>query len=208
MALQRANLRLVPASRTINLVEESEERTAARLQKELTRRISALRGVELFRMLDDAEFNLLAGNIRYAPYTDGERITAQGDTSDSLFVIVQGKTAVTVEKDGNERKVAELGAGDVFGEMGMLTGEPRAASVHAMGPVECWRVNREGLEDIIRNRPEIAQELARILALRKTGLDEARESLNRDVEAAGRLKTTQDDIMARISRLLRLGGHP
>lgn len=95
----------------------------------------------------------LAEALTPAPYGPREVITRQGDPSDCLFLMVSGSAAVEVGSDGLARKVAELHGGSVFGEMGVLTGEPRSATVTAMTQVECWRMDRTHVEGVIKARP-------------------------------------------------------
>ncbi|MEZ0230284.1 MAG: cyclic nucleotide-binding domain-containing protein, partial [Planctomycetota bacterium] len=78
-------------------------------------------------------------------------------------------------ESGNRRQVATLNGGDYFGEMALLTGEKRSATVVAATDVECWRLDREGFKQIIERRPEMAQELASLLATRKLAVEVAKQ---------------------------------
>lgn len=66
--------------------------------------------------------------------------------------------------------MATLAPGSVFGEMGMLTGAPRAATVIARSDAECYRLDKAGFQDILRARPAIAEAISRTLAARQSGL--------------------------------------
>jgi CRP-like cAMP-binding protein len=66
--------------------------------------------------------------------------------------------------------VGALGAGEVFGEMGMMTGEPRRATVTARNDVACYRLDKPGFAGIVRARPDIAASIARVLAHREAEL--------------------------------------
>ncbi|MEW5847840.1 MAG: mechanosensitive ion channel family protein [Myxococcota bacterium] len=206
-ALQRAGIRLASPTRNLLVTEDNEEHRQARQKREHVRRVEALLHVDIFKGLERSEVEELAEALTYMPFGPGEVITRQGDVSDSLYLMVQGTAAVTVVFNGLEKKVAELKAGSVFGEMGVLTGEPRSATVHAATSVEAWRLGQEAFHKIIERRPEIAQELSLVLAMRKEGLLHARENLSRELEKNQQLRASRDDIMARISKFLRLGAN-
>jgi CRP-like cAMP-binding protein len=89
--------------------------------------------------------------------------------------------------------VATLGAGRVFGEMGMMTGEPRHATVGAHTDVVCYRLDKSGFEDIVKARPDIIGAISRILAERETELESRRALRQPGAAAAG-----QSDIHRRI----------
>jgi CRP-like cAMP-binding protein len=84
--------------------------------------------------------------------------------------------------NGESRHVATLHAGDVFGELGLMTGQARAATVTATTEVVCYRLDRSGFSDIIKGRPVIAESIAQLMAHRRVELEAAREGLG--VEAA------------------------
>jgi small-conductance mechanosensitive channel/CRP-like cAMP-binding protein len=206
VALQRAGIRLAAPHRELEVREESEERLAARARREEARQLMALRKVELFKVLEPAELEELAHSITHCPFGPGEIVARQGDESDCIYLMAKGNAAVTVTQDGMTRKVAELHDGSLFGEMGVLTGEVRSATVTAVGAVDCWRMDRQVVEGIIKRRPEVATALSRILAERRVDLDAARTALNQDVERSHAVRSAQDDILKRISKFLGLDG--
>ena len=96
-----------------------------------------------------------------------------------------------------------LTAGDFFGEGGLLTGEPRSATVVAEGEVTCYRLDRGGFSGILASRPEIAVSLAELLAKRRIELAEAKELLAGESEARG-LATEQQDLLSKIKDFFKL----
>jgi CRP-like cAMP-binding protein len=99
--------------------------------------------------------------------------------------------------------VAVLHAGDFFGEMSMLTGEPRSASLRALEDSECYRLDRQAFEDILHGRPEIAHYLSELLARRKVEI----EAIRHDLDAAARIalmKGQQKSIFDKIHKLFGL----
>jgi len=112
---------------------------------------------------------------------------------------------VRLETDAKASQVvATLTAPDVFGEMGLLTGEPRKATVVAVEETECWRVTKEAFHAVLAARPALAEEISRILAQRDVELADAREGLS-EVSKRLRLRDEQGSLLAKIQRFFRLG---
>jgi CRP-like cAMP-binding protein len=170
-ALQRAGIRLAFPEFVVHTVTETEERKASRHAREIARRLAALRGVELFRSLDEDELRALADRLVYAPFAAGDVMTRQGAVAHWLYILIQGEGEVWFEGPGGQRRsIATLAPGSVFGEMGMMTGDPRRATVTAKTDAECYRLDKEGFQGIVRSRPAIAEEISRVLAERETRL--------------------------------------
>jgi len=170
-ALQRAGIRLALPESVVHAVSETEERKAQRRAREIARRLEALRGVELFRGLEEEELRTLAERLVYAPFAAGDVITRQGAVAHWLYVLVGGECEVWFETSaGARRSIATIAPGNVFGEMGMMTGDPRRATVTARTDAECYRLDKAGFQDILRSRPAIAEEISRVLAERETQL--------------------------------------
>ena len=113
--------------------------------------------------MNDEERRKLAERLRYAPFMKGELMTRQGAEAHWLYILTKGSAEVIVSTDAGVRKtVAILHAGDFFGEMSLLTGEPRSASLKALEDSECYRLDRKAFEDILHGRPEIAHYLSAI----------------------------------------------
>ena len=136
----------------------------------------------------------------------GEAITRQGAKAHWLYIITKGEAEVHVTVDGSSasERVAELREGDFFGEMGMMTGEPRSATVSALTDVECYRVDKEAFDEILSRRPEIAEDISQILARRRAELEAIREGLNEEAKRA-RMRRHQGDLLDRIRKFFTLG---
>lgn len=195
-ALQRHGMRLSIPAHAIFLTEESSDRAEAKLKKELDRRRRALNHVELFQPLDEDDQEQLARGLTYAPFTRGEVVTRQGAQAHWLYLIDEGEVSIRVGEAGLEKEVARLQGGNFFGEMSLLTGEPRAATVVALTDVECFRLDKEIFKQVIQRRPDLAAHVAKVLARRKVELTAVREGL--DLEAALRRTRTEADLLARI----------
>ena len=93
-------------------------------------------------------------------------------------------------------EVARLQGGSFFGEMSLMTGERRAATVVALSDVECFRLDKEIFRGVIQRRPDLAEHVAKVLARRRVELVAVREGL--DLEAAARRTRTEADLLAKI----------
>jgi CRP-like cAMP-binding protein len=158
----------------------------------------------LFKALTDEERRSLASRLRVAPFVRGEAMTRQGAAAHWLYLITRGDAEVRVSVDGNlSERIATLHQGNFFGEMGMMTGEPRSATVIALSDVECYRVDKEAFNDILKHRPEIAEDISEHLARRRVELDAAREGLTEEAMQA-RLRHHQGDFLKRIRHFFGL----
>jgi CRP-like cAMP-binding protein len=193
-ALTRHGLSLAIPREERLLGKDNEAHRAAERAKEMARRQAALARVDLFATLSDAERAEVAEHLVYAPFVKGDTITRQGAVAHWLYLIVSGEADVWIEANGERTHVATLISGSVFGEMGMMTGEPRRATITARSNIECYRLDKTGFEEVLRARPDIAGEISGVLASRQSELTDRRES----VETTARQAARNDDILARI----------
>lgn len=177
-ALQRAGISLaLPAYTVFNAAHDSLEGQASQGRR-LERAYGVLRSVELFRTLSDDECMQLATGLKYAPFASGEVITRQGAVAHHLYLLAAGEAEVRLDAQGHTQKVATLHAPDFFGEMGLLTGAPRSASIVATGAASCYQLGHDDFEAVLKARPEVAEELASVTAARQTELSAVREGLD------------------------------
>jgi CRP-like cAMP-binding protein/small-conductance mechanosensitive channel len=205
-ALQRAGIKLAVEEHSVHLTKENEKYDEVVRQREVLLRIKTLRKVELFSQLNDAELTRLAERLRYTPFAKGNIITRQGDErSHWLYIIINGEAEVYVDlPNGKRRNVRTLERGNFFGEMGLLTGAPRSASVVAKTDVECYRIDKDVVEEILQARPGIADEISHILVIRRAELDAALQNL--DATGAHKdLSQQRNEILATIKRFFSLG---
>jgi small-conductance mechanosensitive channel len=178
-ALERAGIKLAVEEHNVHLTKENEKYEEALHQRELQRRLKTLKRIELFSHLTDEELNKLAAGVRYAPFARGNIISKQGATAHWLYVIISGEAEVSVEAANGEKRVLNvLSGGDFFGEMGMMTGAPRTASVLAQTDVECYRVDKEMFAELMHARPGIAEDVSHVLVARRAQLDSALHNLD------------------------------
>lgn len=111
------------------------------------------------------ESEQIAQVAHWRRYRRGEVVFHQGDPGDSLHVIATGRMKVVFSADsGKEAVLAVLGPGDVFGEMALLDGGVRSATVVALEPVRTAMIGRQDFFGLLRRRPALAESLLRMLA--------------------------------------------
>jgi small-conductance mechanosensitive channel/CRP-like cAMP-binding protein len=206
-AMRRAGIPLSIPAQSIFITEETESREERKRREEIEERVEALQGIELFHTLTDEERRELAARLMDAPFARGEALMQQGAEAHRLYIMRKGEAEVRVAIDGDKltKKVATLRGGDFFGEMGLMTGEPRTATVIAATDVECYRLDKEAFNNILRRRPEIAEDISHILARRRVELEAVREGLNEEAKRQ-RMRRAQGDLLHRIRSFFTLGG--
>jgi small-conductance mechanosensitive channel/CRP-like cAMP-binding protein len=204
-ALQRAGIPLSIPALTAFVEEHDQERAKLHHDHEIARRLHDLdlAKVELFREMNDDERRKLAEHLIYAPFMKGEIMTRQGAEAHWLYILTKGSADVIVSVDDITKKVATLHAGDTFGEMSLLTGEPRSASLKALEDSDCYRLDRQVFGEILHGRPEIAQYLSALLAKRKVEIEAVRQDLDAEAKAE-MLKGQQESIFAKIHKMFGL----
>jgi small-conductance mechanosensitive channel/CRP-like cAMP-binding protein len=204
-ALQRIGVGFSFPTQSLLLHPKDESHLERSQVQEHRTKIDALSRVPVFAPLTSEEREGLAKKLVYTPFSAGETITRQGASADWLYMIVRGTAAVRVtsEAGGPERRVALLGPGDFFGEMALLTGAPRSATVVGLSEVVTYKLDKDSFLETIQARPSMAEEISRLLAQRRVELDAIREDLNEEAKRQ-RLTTAQTDLLSRIREFFRL----
>lgn len=201
-ALRRAGYAIPFPQREVAVRQVAETRKEERLEKLRAEAFEALRGVEAFRPLTDDQVRDLARFARLERYTAGETLVRQGDPGGSLFVLLDGEVRVRRTDGAASRELARLGPGSFFGEMSLLTGEPRSASVLALDEVEVVVVEKAAFSSLLRDDNHLARALSQALESR------SREQARVAAPEAGtgvQLAVT-DGLLDRIQRFFGLEG--
>ncbi len=140
-------------------------------EQEIERRVHVLSSVPMFSGLQIDELHSVAASLRVTPFMKDDVMTRQGAVAHWLYVLVSGEADVWFEsRTGERRFLATLMPGAVFGEMGLMTGAARTATVTARTDAECYRIDKEHFQAILLARPELAGELAQIVVGRNASL--------------------------------------
>jgi len=182
-ALERAGMSMAIPAEERHIVKENEAHEKVRSEREMARRMQALDDVALFDSLMQEEKQSLALWLTHSPFTAGDIVTRQGAVADWLYILVSGEAEVWLEQQGEKRLLSTLPAGSVFGEMGLMTGEPRTATVIAKTDTDCYRLGKQGLDALMHSRPSIAEDIAHVLAAREVELETLRANLDASVQA-------------------------
>jgi len=173
-ALQRAGMRIAIEEMGIRLTEQTERRKREVFEREIERRLAALKKVSLLAGLTPDELRTVAERLTYSPFAQGEIITRQGNVAHWLYILTAGDADIVIDGDSGARRfINTLGAGSFFGEAGLLTGAPRSATVVARTNVECYRLDKESFEVVLMSRPELAEQMSHVMAGRQGALASA-----------------------------------
>jgi len=192
-ALARHSLE-IPYPHRVLVTKEAVD-AAQQQKRELDARQSVLDRLELFATMTDPERRALASELTTCPFVRHDVISEQGEMAESLYVLAQGRVVIyrdELEPDGRRgprTKLATLEAPAYFGEMGLLTGQARTATVIADGDILCYRLDKIGFDAVLRARPELADALSMVVVDRQMANDatlEAASAEARTRQASGR----------------------
>ncbi|CAN5597625.1 mechanosensitive ion channel family protein [soil metagenome] len=147
-------------------VNRKPKGAAARAEEE-NRARATLRGEPLFKCLTDEQLNGLLKNAEQSYFGRGEALIEQGAEGDSMFVLLRGRAQVSVATGDSTIRVGALRAGDCFGEMSLLTGEKRTATVRAEEDCEVLEISKPVMGELLRESPACLDQLSELLAHRK-----------------------------------------
>lgn len=191
---KRNNIEIPYPIRDINVRQVTAESCRAEEDTRAAGIVSLMKKVEILAPLSETELGALVQQVSIQSFASGETAVRQGDSGDSFYIIKKGRVDVIVEKaEGGAVVVATLGQGNFFGEMSLLTGEARTASIRAKEDAEFIVINKESFRSTLANNPSIAEAMSRLLAERQAGLTAGRERLDATAlerhkkDASGRL---------------------
>jgi small-conductance mechanosensitive channel/CRP-like cAMP-binding protein len=132
-------------------------------------RKTVLSRIEIFSCLTDKEISEITESVKIQEFRAGHNIIQGGDGGDSMFVIFEGFVDVfaDINRSGKEVKVASIQAGNFFGEMSLLTGEQRSATVTACTSVVAIEITKTNILPIIKHRPNIAKKIGILIEERR-----------------------------------------
>lgn len=145
----------------------------------------AIEGVDFFAELSEEQRGQIAAGAVERRYAPDEIIVREGDGTSSMFVIATGRAAVSIHGAGGEtRKLAILDPGDAFGEISLLTGERRTATVRALEESLVVEIGKATLEPILRDSPGLCQSFERVIGERRKGVADSFEASRGELDRA------------------------
>lgn len=137
-----------------------------------------LENIALFAFLSPEARGKLESGAHIMSYARGAMLVAQGEMTDSLYIVLSGRLKVfNSSEDGREVLLSFIEPGEAFGELSLLDGEPRSASVMALQHSRIALLSRQYLMECLRQNPEIAIELLHLLSRRVRNLTDRVNSL-------------------------------
>jgi small-conductance mechanosensitive channel/CRP-like cAMP-binding protein len=161
--LKRQGITIPFPIRTLQL----ERKAATSMQEEYQEARAILRSEALFECLSDEQIESLVQQSQVSHFGRGERVIREGAEGDSMFVLLRGAAEVSISKNGTSIPVATLKAPDCFGEMSLLTGEHRTATVRAQTDCQVMEIGKPVMAELLRASPDCLERLSELLAKRK-----------------------------------------
>jgi len=145
--------------------------------------LKGVAGVPVLAGLPEEAHRALASTATELLFADGEIIVRQDDPGASMFLILSGSVVVTLGPE--KREVAVIHAGGYFGEMSLLTGDNRAATVAARGDCMVLEITGDAFRDYVQRKPEVIDQLSAAATVRRKELDQARAAVGAPPVPAG-----------------------
>ena len=129
--------------------------------------LALLADTELFRPLGSRDLEEIVGAMERHKVPAGQALFHQGDKGKSLFILIEGLLEVCVEKEGRSERVARILPGECLGEMSLLTGEHRSATISAVTESVVYEVDKKPMTSILARQPALLDTLSQTLARRQ-----------------------------------------
>lgn len=126
-----------------------------------------LKQVPLFHALGKESIDFIIQRLKFKTFGANETVCKIGDPGDEMYIIISGQVKICIyTEDGQEQIVATLGSGDYFGEMALMTGEPRSASVITTEDSEMFSLHKNDFDVILEKFPSISISIGKIMSQR------------------------------------------
>lgn len=198
-ALRRQNIRIPYPIRTVQL-ERRPTGSDSLVKGEIATTTALLRNQPLFESVSEDHLSFVAAQSPIQRYGSGEAIIREDDEGTSMFVLVQGEVGVMVRTGGISTQVAALKSGDCFGEMSLLTGEKRSASVFAISDSEVLEITKTTFAHVIDQDLDLLPRLSALLARRQIETDGIVQSHSQQISAT---TNKEEDYRASLLKKLR-----
>jgi small-conductance mechanosensitive channel/CRP-like cAMP-binding protein len=165
--LKRRKIEFALPIRKNYVTEVDEEALAATQAEVIADRRAAIDAVDFLAPLSDEAKDELARRGHRRLFGTGETILRAGDKGREFYIVRRGEVAIRVDNV----EIARLGPGQFFGELALLTGKERHATVTSLRESEVFEVDENMFKDVLQGQPKIAEEISRIVAERQAELD-------------------------------------
>jgi small-conductance mechanosensitive channel/CRP-like cAMP-binding protein len=203
-AFQRNGIEIPYPQRVVHMTQ-APDLTALRTI-ELAGIEEQFRAIDFLAVLDAQALHLLAEHAQKRVYLPGEPVVREGEPGEELFVVMEGEADVVIKAGDQTAPVATLKKGQFFGEMSLLTGAPRSATVQAKSQLTVAVIGKNAMSQVISRNPNLAGQFGTMLAARQSELATTRETADR----AARLRPAAEDgksLTARILKFFRPSGN-
>jgi small-conductance mechanosensitive channel/CRP-like cAMP-binding protein len=165
-------------------IQQAREKPAPKTSNEQAQeRLRMMRSVDFLDALPAEALEYLANSSRYCLYDAGEDIVRQGEQGTELFIIRNGSATVLFQGDNQWMEVARVGPGGVFGEMSLVTGEGRSATVRACSACEVLIIGHQAFGTVLERNPELAKRVSEVLAKRQAEIEQVQSTSHRGEES-------------------------
>jgi CRP-like cAMP-binding protein len=178
-------------------VQYERDEEPIRTERDVAAAADHLASVSLFKTLSAEARHALANAADHHLFAAGESIVRQDAEGDSMFVLMKGHARVVIEPSGQE--VAVIPAGGFFGEMSMLTGDKRSATVIAADDVAVLEITSKDFRELALANPELVDHVSTIISTRRTGLEDAKAAV-----AAAVVPAAKQNFLARMRKFLSI----
>lgn len=160
--------------------------------------------IPLFASLINQELETLASTMHERSFSEQDTLIKRGDEGDSMFILLEGLLGVFIDIHGNgqETKIAQIKPGQFFGEMSLLTGEPRSATIIATTDTIAYEITKDNMDELLRQRPELAETITKTIAIRRMEDKQAREELTQE-ETAAEVESFAQQMMGKMRSFFR-----
>ena len=204
-ALAREGIEMAWPTQELFLHEVNDEVIARQKAAKAAKNLEALRAVDFLAALPATEIEKLARVASSHLYAEGEVIVRKGETADDMYIVQSGEVAVLMPGAAawqDKREVAKLGPGKFFGEMALVTGEPRTADVAAKVDSELLVVSHGAFHATLAAHPELAETVSRVIAERQAKLDE--HAVHSKGEEREEIEERTSQLLGKIKRFFSL----
>ena len=179
----------------------NHEGQVSRGEIEAKKELTVVNEMDIFKFLADEQRLELSKIMNRLSVPAGEIIVRQDEAGDSLFIIAEGVVSVSVRiKETNESlELARLGAGDFFGEMALLSGEPRTTTIIAHTGSEFFEITRDEFASFLEKNPEFLESLNKYMVMRK---EDTREKVANSMATDEEKDTFSKRLMRRVGMLI------